>query len=153
MCFSIWGSSCYLGAGIHIATAEAAVWGRRSNATERVWCGFKELGSALPRMLFCRCGHVKSTCLLCLSELAFILSEEIWLLSGALNSVSWEGPECLFRAARCRSHRGKRTLKVAQVSGAIQVHREAICIPLSPAMLHTHNWDSQRLGGRAAESG
>ena len=69
--------------------------------------------------------------------ISFILSDEIWLLSGALNSVSWEGPECLFRASRCRSHGGKRTLQVAQVSGAIQVHGEAICIPLSPAMLHT----------------
>jgi hypothetical protein len=105
-----------------------------------VWCGL-----VLPQRFFYKLRDMNSVFSLSL-WVSFTLSDEVSLLSGALNSVSQEWPRCLFRATRCRSHRGDRTLQVAQVSGAIQIHREAICIPLSPVMF-THNWDLQRWGG------
>lgn len=81
-----------------------------------------------------------------------MLSEETLLLSGALNSVSGEWPKCLFRASRCRSHRGDRTLQVAQVSGAIHIHGEAIYVPLSARMSHTQ-LRLTKSRGRTAERG
>lgn len=111
--------------------------GRGSDPGERAWCGIDELHFAWPQRFF-KARDMNSVVSLSLS-VSIIRSDKILLLSGALNSVSREWPECLFRTTRCRSHQGDRTLQVAQLSRAVWIHEEAICIPSSIVMLHTHS--------------
>lgn len=119
------------GAGLSLATPKGAVWGSCPDSREHVQRGFDELGSVRPRAMFrYRPGDMNTELSLSL-RVSVTLRPAIRLLSGALNSVSGE------LAARCRSHRGDRTPRVAQASGALLVHGEAICIPLGPARLQT----------------
>lgn len=119
------------GTGLSLATPKGAVWGSCPDSRECVRRGFDELGSVRPRATFrYRPGDMSTELSLSL-RVSVTLRPAIRLLSGALNSVSGEP------AARCRSHRGDRTPRVAQASGALPVHGEAICIPLGPARLQT----------------
>lgn len=122
---------------VQSVTPKGAMWGRGSDPGERAWCGIDELHFAWPQRFF-KARDMNSVVSLSLS-VSIIRSDKILLLSGALNSVSREWPECLFRTTRCRSHQGDRTLQVAQLSRAVWIHEEAICIPSSIVMLHTHS--------------
>lgn len=125
--FGAWPPDCY---------TKRSLLGRWPGWVGHVWRGFDRRVLHCPQMLFHRLGDTKSAFSLSL-WISVTFTDDISLLSGALNSVNWEGPKCLFRVARYRSHRGDTSLQVAPVSRAIQIHGEAICIPLSLAPLHT----------------
>lgn len=139
-------SSWYLGSPVSKVSLPKEQSGRWSDPGERAWCGVDELHFAWPQRFF-KARDTNGVFSLSLS-VSFIRNDQILLLSGALNSVSREWPECLFRTTRCRSHQGDRTLQVAQLSRAIWLHEEAICIPWSIVLLHTQLRFTEGVMGR-----
>lgn len=97
--FGAWPPECY---------TKRSHLGRWPGCAGHVWRGFDRRVLHCPQMLFHRLGDTKSAFSLSL-WISVTFTDDISLLSGALNSVNWEGPKCLFRVTRYGSHRGDTT--------------------------------------------